>query len=944
VGRTWRWCRRNPLGAAMLATVTGFLIAIALVSFLFSLHLGKALEEKTDQLWQAKLQEGRSLRRSGQVDSRGKALAALQEAARLRVTPELRDEAIACLAVFNLRLTEQWDGKPLGTVNFDASLTHYGQLDQRGAVTIHLAGSGVEVGRLPGSRYQGIPWFSADGRLMAIGAAGGLKVWDLARRKFVLKVNSFRQYNFSPDSRQLAGVHPDGTIGLYDLVTRKRLRVLARKLAYEPAWVAFHPQGHQLALACPTGVQIRDLATGKIALDLHQKGGAHMLEWSADGRLVAAVGSGKEITLWDVPARQPARVFPGDSSGGTVIALSPGGDLLAAHGWSGELCLWDVPTGRSLLRTRRGATYWLRFSKDGRRLAAHVFEGTRLGIWEVQRSRVFRTLTPLEPRRLIRHPTFHPRECLLAASSPAIGVSLWDPVRGAELARVPSEPTDWALFEPSGALLTRGPSGVQRWPCRVQTGGLLRVGPPRALPLARSGLQLACSSDGRVIASAQGDHALVLHADHGAGRHRLLRLGPFADARYIAVSPDGHLIATGTHNDRGVKIWDARTGRLVQKLLSNSPSWQIAFSPDGRWLAAQLGCRLWKVGSWHETIKIGGEAFAFAPDSQLLAVETGQGVIRLVDVPTGRERARLENPNQETAAVLRFSPDGAQLACNLPGNKAIGVWDLRALGEELTALDLPWDGPAMKPAAGRGGTAQPPLVKVTLLPGDQQEDLRRQLKSYTSALAAKPGDAGLLWQRALVHDRLERFSAAVEDLTAAIRIKPHSAYFRSRALSYQGLQEYGRAVSDLRAALRMKMDRQQEAEICNDLAWILVTGPPAVRAPDQALPLAQRAVRLFPQDGHLQNTLGVVYYRLRQYDAAVETLRRSLRDGACPGLNLFVLALCHHKLGEAAKAQDCHDEAMSWWTSHRPTLSKQRNKEMEGFLAEWKALRKSGPR
>jgi tetratricopeptide (TPR) repeat protein len=294
--------------------------------------------------------------------------------------------------------------------------------------------------------------------------------------------------------------------------------------------------------------------------------------------------------------------------------------------------------------------------------------------------------------------------------------------------------------------------------------------------------------------------------------------------------------------------------------------------------------------------------------------------------------------------VLRFSPDGAQLACNLPGNKAIGVWDLRALGEELTALDLPWDGPAMGPAAGGGGTAQAPPVQVTLLPADPQEDLRRQLKVYTSALAARPGDAALFWQRALVHHRLDHFPEAVKDLTAAIRIRPHSAYFRSRALSYQGLQDYGGAVSDLRAALRTKMGRRQEADICNELAWIFVTGPPAVRAPDQALPLAQRAVRLFPQDGHLQNTLGVVSYRLRQYDAAVETLRRSLRGGACPGLNLFVLALCHDKLGEPAKAQDCYDEAMTWWTSHRPTLAKQQNKEVEGFLAEWKALRKSGVR
>ncbi len=415
------------------------------------------------------------------------------------------------------------------------------------------------------------------------------------------------------------------------------------------------------------------------------------------------------------------------------------------------------------------------------------------------------------------HPAFHPRERLLATGCyGAAGFHLWGFVRGIELARVPSEPTDWALFEPTGALLTRGPLGVQRWPVRVQpvdnavgrignpssqAGCVLRVGPPRTLALPRWGLQIACSSDGRAVASAQRDHALILHADHSTGRRRLLRVGPFADVRYIAVSPDGGLVATGTHNDKGVKIWDARTGRLVQSLLSNSPSYQVAFSPDGQWLATEFGgCRLWKVGSWHETVRIGGESFAFAPDDRLLAIETGHGVIRLVDVATGRESARPENPNQEGVGVIRFSPDGAQLAGELPGLKGIGIWDLRALGEELTALVLPWDEPAIDPAGGR---ARPPL-KVTVLPGDPRQDLCRQLKNYTNALAAKPNDIGLLWQRAQVYHRLDRFAEAIDDLTAAIRIRPHFDYFYWRAYNYQRLNLPGKAVSDYRTALRMK--------------------------------------------------------------------------------------------------------------------------------------------
>ena len=63
------------------------------------------------------------LRQSGQPGRRFQALAVLAEAARIRPGPDLRDEAIACMALVDLRasLVCEWGGDSLGnySVAFD---------------------------------------------------------------------------------------------------------------------------------------------------------------------------------------------------------------------------------------------------------------------------------------------------------------------------------------------------------------------------------------------------------------------------------------------------------------------------------------------------------------------------------------------------------------------------------------------------------------------------------------------------------------------------------------------------------------------------------------------------------------------------------------------------------------------------------------------------------
>jgi hypothetical protein len=123
--RLGRWARRNPVIAALVATVGTLLVVIAVVSSVMWWRLGranqevvnnwqnaqKAEREAKDELARSRLERARAGRLGRQLGRRSEGLMALAEAARqaheLKLPPErireLRNEAIACLALTDVR-------------------------------------------------------------------------------------------------------------------------------------------------------------------------------------------------------------------------------------------------------------------------------------------------------------------------------------------------------------------------------------------------------------------------------------------------------------------------------------------------------------------------------------------------------------------------------------------------------------------------------------------------------------------------------------------------------------------------------------------------------------------------------------------------------------------------------------------------------------------------
>jgi RNA polymerase sigma factor (sigma-70 family) len=157
--------------------------------------------------------------------------------------------------------------------------------------------------------------------------------------------------------------------------------------------------------------------------------------------------------------------------------------------------------------------------------------------------------------------------------------------------------------------------------------------------------------------------------------------------RAVALDQSGKMLAT-VGVDKTVRVWDLATGLERQRLDLPGEAGSVAFSADGKKLAAlsggpdgalivwdpDSGKQLWRSGPGPKGDVTSG-AVAFAPGGNVLAAQLDGGTV-MFDVPSGKMLSRIRLQGDRDPPALAFSPAGDSLAI-LDGDGALVLMHAR---------------------------------------------------------------------------------------------------------------------------------------------------------------------------------------------------------------------------------------------------------------------------
>jgi WD40 repeat protein/class 3 adenylate cyclase len=541
-----------------------------------------------------------------------------------------------------------------------------------------------------------------------------------ARRSAILAQSG----RLAAQSREVAGAHPD--LGLLLALEAERLHssvdtrgTLLGALEHGSqirAWLqgfdspvnasAFSPDGKLLATMTQDGTTLWDTRTWRpVGPPLRSsQGGWEGADFSPHGRTLALAGRAGRVELWDVATRKELRELTDPAAaksadpGLAVVRYSPDGRVIAAGAQeANHVTLWDAASGRVIgrpiiTRPPGGGAQTISFSPDSRRIAAAGAPGT-VGIWKVANGA--RVGKPLATG------SAGVNEVLLAnggktliASDDSGAVSMVD-VRTGRAIRPPlsvgSTPAGALDVSPDGRLLAASTFEGPVFVWDLKTGA--RYGSPLTADTS-PGNDVVFSPDGRTLVSSHLRSAVVwsVNGEQAIGKP----LGGATDLiTDVSFSRDGKRLAAGRVDGSAV-LYDTETQRQLRRLQLGSIVTAVAFQPSGRLLAVGTIDGMVRfvdarsaaaVGSPLDLGKVAVWQVAFSPDGRLLAVvvdpngaegfnlQQRQGEVQLWNVHSRDRVGRAIVPGAGSVLSVAFSRDGTLLATGSYRGQ-LDLWDV----------------------------------------------------------------------------------------------------------------------------------------------------------------------------------------------------------------------------------------------------------------------------
>ncbi|MFS8086846.1 MAG: hypothetical protein ACMG6H_14530, partial [Acidobacteriota bacterium] len=439
-----------------------------------------------------------------------------------------------------------------------------------------------------------------------------------------------RRAVFSPDGRLLVSVGEDRQVIVWDFARRERLKTFTDHTGMVNA-VAFSPDGKWFATGSEdkTVIVWDALRLEKAVVLRDHQGPVRSIAFSPDGQLLLSASSGPpdgRAILWEAGSWRKIRELPWGSSYGNHLFLGNNRWLAEETGRK-----WDLSTGQMVQDANPDLVgNWAAISADGTRWASVASNG------DVK-------LVDLTRRKFlgVQHAHYdHGRSVVFSPdgkwlASAAERVILWDARTLTRIAPLEYESIVWSVaFSPDGRWLvsTHGDGAILVW----DTAERERIANLREHSGGVRGVSF--SPDGKRVASASEDQSVIVW-DIEQGRKEAVLVGHRTRVTAVAFSPNGQWLASADQN--GVIIrWNLPQGLpnlTIDPPQKDTPSYCLAISRDGRWIAATHG--VYESASGRRIANLVGDwgtvyGATFTADGRRLICVTDRGKVLLWDTQT----------------------------------------------------------------------------------------------------------------------------------------------------------------------------------------------------------------------------------------------------------------------------------------------------------------------
>jgi len=434
---------------------------------------------------------------------------------------------------------------------------------------------------------------------------------------------------FSPNGSFLVTGGTDGSVGIWEVVSGKRVKALA---------------GHEAAVTSAV--------------------------FSPDGNLLATAGADHHRIVWDFATGRPILDLPGieettpPEPGLSTVTLSPRGEFLLATSQFAEAGIWEVASGRELVHFADSAGPAAAFSPDGRRVALMTAAWDIVGALE---NHVGPGGTEHDDPATLTW-----QERLFDYADPFIEFV------------APSSEIESAFHEPGS--VSYSPDGSRLLTTVVSSRAVMRdSGSGEGLFTLTGHTNVingtAYGPHGAMVATASADGTARVW-DAESGQSLLVLEGHRGEVVHVAFSPDGRRLATSSL-DGTTKVWDISPGGRGEwpSPARHRGSAAVAFVPqqarlvtvgqDGvaHILDVPTGRMLASLGNGSSVDTTGDDDSSlvrnvipsFSADGALLALALAgeRGTVHLFETEQN-QRLRSISVGRQVSAIT-FSPSGEQL-------------------------------------------------------------------------------------------------------------------------------------------------------------------------------------------------------------------------------------------------------------------------------------------